>query len=99
MSPEWRAPYRGGWVKGSWGRAGAAGEDQRAHLAAMGDAGAAPPSGGVRPARARPFTALFPSPFSQISACRCRKEHKPIMDSERAPHLRCFAHWGRTPIH
>eukprot|EP00962_Isochrysis_galbana_P000112 scaffold32_cov120-Isochrysis_galbana.AAC.6 len=64
MSPEWRAPYRGGWVKGSWGRAGAAGEGQRAHLAAMGDAGAAPPSGGVRPARARPFTALFPSAFS-----------------------------------
>eukprot|EP00962_Isochrysis_galbana_P024903 scaffold7672_cov114-Isochrysis_galbana.AAC.1 len=53
LSGERRTEYRGGWVKGSWGRAGATGEGegQRAHLAAMGgDAGAAPPSGGVRTA-------------------------------------------------
>eukprot|EP00962_Isochrysis_galbana_P012534 scaffold3550_cov112-Isochrysis_galbana.AAC.7 len=66
----------------------------------MGDAGAAPPSGGVRPARARPFIhSTFLFAFSQISACSYRKEHKPITDSKRAPHLRCFAHWGRAPIH
>eukprot|EP00962_Isochrysis_galbana_P059032 scaffold32409_cov112-Isochrysis_galbana.AAC.5 len=33
----------------------------------------------------------FLSASSQISAYGCRKEHKPIRDSERAPHLRCFA--------
>eukprot|EP00962_Isochrysis_galbana_P055157 scaffold26866_cov122-Isochrysis_galbana.AAC.3 len=36
---------------------------------------------------------FFPSAFSPIiSACSCRKEHKPITDSERAPHFCVLLH-------